>query len=311
MFQKQWTLLLIPEGETSVKQIRLSREVVRATIAAGLLLVSLMGTLLMGVLVRDRLSPPDERLMRKNALLTAELASIRQRLREMELSLADLSEQDRKFRVLAGLQPIDDDVLQAGTGGPGGGSLAADPLFRIDPEVGTAAYETSYDVNRLLSRARVLTVSMGEATDSLARKTERLRATPSILPVSGYISSAYSQKRWHPILQFPRPHEGLDIAAPTGTPILAAADGRVSFTGRKGDYGNTVEIDHGYGLVTRYAHASRILVSRGQRVKRGDKIAEVGKTGLAINPHLHYEVLEHGKPRNPSNFLFDRGVILD
>src|SRR5690606_35104869 len=99
-------------------------------------------------------------------------------------------------------------------------------------------------------------------------------------------------------------HEGLDIAARTGTPIRAAAAGTVTIARRNGNYGLLVEIKHGsYGFCTRYAHASKLLVKQGQTVKKGDIIAYVGSTGKSTGPHLHYEVRLHGKPVNPKNYL--------
>jgi murein DD-endopeptidase MepM/ murein hydrolase activator NlpD len=113
----------------------------------------------------------------------------------------------------------------------------------------------------------------------------------------------------HPLLHFARPHTGVDITAPIGTPIVAAARGRVRFVGQDKDYGLVVEIDHGYGLVTRYAHTSATLVHVGQHVERGDAIARVGQSGLADGPHLHYEVLVNGVPTNPTRYLLDLSVV--
>lgn len=98
-------------------------------------------------------------------------------------------------------------------------------------------------------------------------------------------------------------HEGVDFAAPVGTPILAAAGGIVITAEAHPQYGNMVELDHGNGLVTRYAHASRLTAKVGELVKRGQKVAEVGSTGHSTGPHLHFEVREHGIAKNPSNFL--------
>lgn len=94
-------------------------------------------------------------------------------------------------------------------------------------------------------------------------------------------------------------HAGVDIAAPTGTPIVAPFEGVVTFTGRKGGYGLTVIIDHGDGVATLYGHNSNILVSEGQRVEKGDLISKVGSTGRSSGPHLHYEVRKEGSPVNP------------
>ena len=106
------------------------------------------------------------------------------------------------------------------------------------------------------------------------------------------------------ILKVKRHHEGLDIAARQGTPIFAAADGIVKLARYNGGYGNCVYIDHIYGYETRYGHMNKILVRNGQKVKRGDKIGLVGRTGLAEGPHLHYEVRLNGEVLDPSQYYF-------
>jgi murein DD-endopeptidase MepM/ murein hydrolase activator NlpD len=101
-----------------------------------------------------------------------------------------------------------------------------------------------------------------------------------------------------------RPHRGVDIAAPAGTPILATAAGTVRFAGEgPRGYGLMVDVDHGFGIVSRFAHASRLLVRAGQHVEAGHRIALVGATGLATGPHLHYEVLVHGQRVDPASIL--------
>ena len=133
---------------------------------------------------------------------------------------------------------------------------------------------------------------------------------PSIMPTQGWLTSHFASLRRHPILQVSRPHEGIDITAEKGTPIEAAAAGVVTAAGWEAGYGNTVTIDHGYGIVTKYAHASRLMVRRGNRVGRGDKIALVGSTGLATGPHLHYEVHVNGRPVDPLRYVLPE-VITD
>jgi murein DD-endopeptidase MepM/ murein hydrolase activator NlpD len=107
----------------------------------------------------------------------------------------------------------------------------------------------------------------------------------------------------HPILHEVRPHTGIDLSAPTGTPIVAPAAGVVIKSERDGSYGNVIEIDHGNGIVTRYAHCSRLVVRRGQRVQRGDLIAAVGSTGLSVGPHLHYEIHVNGTAVDPLTYV--------
>ncbi len=121
-------------------------------------------------------------------------------------------------------------------------------------------------------------------------------------PVRGRITSGFGM-RFHPVLKRSRLHAGVDFGAPTGTPITAAAAGVVISSGYRGGYGYAVVIDHGGGVSTLYGHASRLFVSAGQRVTRGQKIAAVGSTGLSTGPHLHFEVRVNGKPVNPMSRL--------
>ncbi|MGZ8281353.1 MAG: peptidoglycan DD-metalloendopeptidase family protein [Allosphingosinicella sp.] len=122
-------------------------------------------------------------------------------------------------------------------------------------------------------------------------------------PVPGRITSNYGL-RMHPILRYSRMHRGLDFRAAHGTPILAAADGRIARAGWAGGYGRQVRIEHAGGLATSYSHMSRISVSPGTRVRRGQQIGTVGTTGLSTGPHLHYEMYRNGATINPRSVRF-------
>jgi murein DD-endopeptidase MepM/ murein hydrolase activator NlpD len=111
--------------------------------------------------------------------------------------------------------------------------------------------------------------------------------------------------RYHPILKYRRMHYGIDITAPSGTPIYATGDGSVKFVGRHGGYGNTVIIDHGYGYQTLYGHMKTISVKKYNRVKRGEIIGYVGNTGLSRAPHVHYEVIYNNKKIDPVNYFYN------
>lgn len=128
------------------------------------------------------------------------------------------------------------------------------------------------------------------------------RSTPKGWPARGWLSSHFG-KRKSPFNSRTVMHEGLDIAANTGTPVTATADGIVARVEYSPTYGNSIVVDHGYGYQTLYAHNSRNLVKVGQRIKRGERIAQVGNTGVSTGPHLHYEVHLNGVPINPRTFL--------
>jgi murein DD-endopeptidase MepM/ murein hydrolase activator NlpD len=174
--------------------------------------------------------------------------------------------------------------------------------------------DSPFDITRADSAstpAAIAAASAGAAaprgTAGRPRSASRPRATgedlsPSImesLPVVGEITSRFARSRRHPLLGVVRKHAGIDIAAAAGTPITAPAPGRVSFSGRKFGYGNVVDIDHGNGVLTRYAHCRALMVREGDEVAAGAVIATVGRSGLATAPHLHYEVLVRGKNVNP------------
>jgi murein DD-endopeptidase MepM/ murein hydrolase activator NlpD len=146
----------------------------------------------------------------------------------------------------------------------------------------------------------------GPSRPGTARRTESpaVASAPEMadmsgLPVLGRITSRFSASRRHPMLGVVRKHAGVDIAAPAGTPITAPRAGRVHFVGRKIGYGIVVELDHGNGVLTRYAHCRSASVEEGDIVHAGQQIATVGATGLATGPHLHFEVLVNGRNVNP------------
>jgi murein DD-endopeptidase MepM/ murein hydrolase activator NlpD len=156
--------------------------------------------------------------------------------------------------------------------------------------------------------------SVGAAIDDRGRQLTALQnliltrelarqIVPGGRPVeSGYISSLYGQ-RTDPFDGRNAFHQGLDFAGTAGTRVLAVADGIVSHAGVDGGYGRLIEITHGNGYVTRYAHNAKLLVQQGQTVKRGDPIALMGSTGRSTGPHLHFEVLRDGRPVNPLSFV--------
>jgi len=244
----------------------------------------------------------------RNQALEQELERFDDRIQTLEAALDQVAANDAKFRSIAGLEVIDPEVLQAGVGGPGLGSPVASPLWSVDSATAKTTFATSYDLSALERRARLLSESLEEATDSVLAHRDLLESTPSILPTAGWLSSRFSQARMHPIHNRPLPHEGVDISAPSDTPIFAAAKGRVIRAGWVVGYGLTVEIDHGFGYSTLYGHASTLIVQPGQEVLRGEMIARVGSTGISTSSHLHYEVRVNGVAEDPARYILPETV---
>jgi murein DD-endopeptidase MepM/ murein hydrolase activator NlpD len=303
MTEKKWTLLLLGDNPDGVRQFTLSTKVMKV-VGGGFAVAALLFLSLTTLLVFNGAAHLRARhLTQENDLLSQELAGFQARVDGLEGELTRLGEADSRVRLLAGLDATDEEILEVGIGGPGLDIPEATPLWALDSTMSKATFAVEYDLNALERRARLLRESLAEASDSLSAHNELLESTPSILPAAGVLSSRFSAARYHPIHHRELPHEGVDISATLGTPILAAAKGIVTFSGWMSGLGYMVEITHGYGYVTRYGHASKLLVQRGQEVTRGEVIAQVGSTGISTSPHLHYEVRIGGKAVNPMNYV--------
>ena len=308
MSERRWTLLLIPPGSGASKAVEVSQRLVK--LAATLALVFTLSALLLGYATVSRSVNLSRaaRLERENQLLATELGQLHGRLDGLNDTLQRIAERDTRIRLLANLEPIDPQVHLAGVGGPSVESPEGAALAHAGV-LGRHASEIQVDLNALIRRANLLARSFEEASDSLNAHSQRLTALPSIMPTTGWLSSAFSSMREHPVLHIARPHEGIDVTAPAGTPIEAPAAGIVTSAGWETGYGNTLTISHGYGITTRYAHTSKILVQTGQRVARGQQIALVGNSGLATGPHLHYEVHVNGRAVDPLRYVLPAAVV--
>jgi murein DD-endopeptidase MepM/ murein hydrolase activator NlpD len=217
--------------------------------------------------------------------------------------------------VLADIQDRDDQVYRT--------ILEADPV-PFEKRNPWFNFSTKYDsipqtetmllLKNIDLKTKHLLIKLAEGRKSLdtilqlaERKSDMLLHIPAICPLKNVysVTSGFGM-RYHPILKTLRPHTGVDITAPTGTPVFAAADGVVSAThpSYSSGYGICVLINHGYSYETLYAHLSKKIVYPGQKVKRGQLIGYVGSTGLSVGPHLHYEVWKNGKPVNPVFYFF-------
>ncbi len=162
------------------------------------------------------------------------------------------------------------------------------------------------DLNALAARIQDREIKLEVLEDLLLQRQLREDSKPSGRPVdAGWISSRYGWRR-DPFTGKKTLHKGLDFAGKTGSGIISVADGVVSWAGNKSGYGKTVEIRHGHGYLTRYAHNSELLVEVGQLVRQGQDIAEMGSSGRATGTHLHFEVIHDGKTVDPINFVKSR-----
>jgi len=208
----------------------------------------------------------------------------------------------KKMRIIANLDHSDEQDGLFGVGGPLPEDL--DPMLSFKEHSSTLVREMYDQVDQLIAAAEHQEKTFEFLLEQMQEQRNLLACTPAIRPAKGWTSSKFGY-RTSPFTNRKEFHKGMDIAAPKGTPVTATADGIVTYAGKKGLLGNLVVINHGYGFVTRYGHNSKILIKRGDRVKRGDIVAEVGNTGRSTGPHVHYEVRLNGVPVNPSNYIFN------
>ena len=293
MADRRWTVMVVPHGSDSPRSFSVSERAVRAAVYAGSVLAAVVivgfGTAVAttGRYISSAIRPTEANAMSSRPRDVAEVA---QRVASLRDTLDVIRKREAQIRLLAGLPSTDSAAAIAA-----GGDVAAGDSATAAP--------THADVETLIQRADLLSARFAAVTDSLELNTKRFASVPSIMPTAGWLTSQFSRARVHPLLHTTRPHEGIDVAAPMGAPIVAPASGTVTKVAYENGYGNVLEIDHGNGIVTRYAHCSRIDVRANQHVTRGQRIAAVGSTGLATGPHLHYELHINGKVVNPMTYV--------
>jgi murein DD-endopeptidase MepM/ murein hydrolase activator NlpD len=241
-----------------------------------------VGTLVR-LVVKDEFEQRD-RFLREN------LDAMARQVGEMQAKMMQLESLGERVSGLAGVNPGD---IKTSPGR--GGVLISGPSLSLDELQATLA-----DLERVGSqRSDLLTVMESRLFDQKIRKS----LVPTQQPVSGVSLGSAFGWRIDPITGRSALHTGLDFSADPGTPIVAAAGGVVVAQEYHVAYGNMIEIDHGNDLVSRYAHASRVFVKKGDLIKRGQRIAEVGNTGRSTGSHLHFEVLVQGVQQDPEKFL--------
>jgi hypothetical protein len=212
---------------------------------------------------------------------------------------------DNIYRVVLGAEPIDPSIREAGVGG----SERYADILEKDMVDNQLIKDLQEKVDKLRRKIYIESKSQDELVKLAENKEKQYASIPAIQPVSNKqlmaLASGFGM-RTHPIYKVRKMHTGIDFAASIGTPIYATADGKVVTVDIKySGYGKLVEIDHGFGYKTRYAHMHEFAVKQGQNVRRGDLIGYVGNTGLSTAPHLHYEVLINGAQVDPVHYFYN------
>jgi len=329
----RYSLIVVSDGTSPIRRLDVAKRSVRhAVIGAGVAALLLLGLVVDYVRVRiDHAELGQLRVLAQEQ--QARIDSFEGSVGALEEKLSLVEEFERKVRVIANLPGSvaagGAEVTEAGPDelgspspvvprdGQGGDEEFAPAVLDGAGRRGSAGPHgpegrrqgdrvglLRREAERLGLVADARALSLKDLVDELEDKHQRLASSPAIWPTRGWLTSGFG-KRISPFTGRRQFHAGIDIASARGTAVVAPARGRVEFVGAKGPLGNTLLIDHGYGVRTQYGHNDKILVKRGDVVERGQKIALVGNTGRSTGPHLHYTVEVNGKAVNPIDFIFD------
>ncbi|MCP5465024.1 MAG: M23 family metallopeptidase [Deltaproteobacteria bacterium] len=311
---KDYHIIVVPKDKSKTKTFKISALTLKVLLFTLILAVPLFFVAVFStihyqnkLIALKRNTYENQKLVENRKELIVKLSKLEKIIGVMDDSIAHLSE----------LMDIDPQSLKFGTG----------PIDELDlsifqdefadihvPEAGELVEQWTSEngqltVNkfnqkftRLNDQTRLLNRKLEEVFAQNKEKIHYVSATPSIMPVEGWITSEFGMRK-HPIGRNFKMHNGLDIASPMGTPVKAPAGGKVIFSGRSSGYGKMLVIEHGYGISTMYAHLSELYVKKGETVKRGEHVGDVGTTGFSTGPHLHYEVRVDGLPKDPLVFL--------
>ena len=291
MAKEFYTLIIVPHAKARFRRLHVSVRLTKWLAGLGLGAALVIGGILVHYVWITTEVYELRRLRTENRALRVKTEEYEQSAGQLRIKIDTLQNMVTKLGVMAGLEKTLPDTRVGGVGGAVSSESTAPTL---DP---AALHEMDRSVSALTARSARLEAFYQDQSVLLA-------STPSIWPVRGYLSAGFGN-RPDPFTGQRDFHPGLDISAPVGTKVQAPADGVVVSAGQKGGYGNSIIVDHGFGVVTRYGHLSGFNVTAGQRVKRGEVIGFVGDTGRSTAPHLHYEVWVRDQAQNPIHYILD------
>jgi murein DD-endopeptidase MepM/ murein hydrolase activator NlpD len=239
-------------------------------------------------------------LKKNNAILRDKFDQLLNQYKRLDERIAEISSQSHDLRLKANLEPVNVDQFV------GSGGNVFEPI-KISSLGGYENYIDRIDsyVNSISLKVKLEKNNYEEISSSFKENEKLFEILPAIRPCEGRIADDFGM-RMHPIFRIVRMHNGIDIITDTGTKVYAPGAGVVAYVGWRGGYGLTLEIEHGFGYRTIYAHLENVKVKQGQHLQRGDFIALSGNSGkLSTGPHLHYEVRNNGIALDPRNFIYD------
>lgn len=314
-----YTIMIVPEKTTQVRKILVPAWLVRlgaVAIAVTLVFVGVMvanyGYVMSQVGENNELKTENRRLRQSVQVFKGKMSTLEsamERVKTFSTRLKVITGAEDRGGVAALMKSIPDAAANTGAAKTVPAEVAAieaelDPRDPEHIELQTQYRELDLKITMMTAESLSLEQNLQDQYEHLVDQKAFLAALPTRKPAIGYYTSGFGTRR-APFGGKVKMHEGVDIANHPGTPIKATADGVVTFANTKAGYGQTVILDHGYGLQTWYAHTRAILVKNGQKILRGDTIALLGSTGRSTGPHCHYEVRVNGIPVDPLSYILE------
>jgi murein DD-endopeptidase MepM/ murein hydrolase activator NlpD len=240
-------------------------------------------------------------LKNENRILKSKLFEITDQYRDLQETLVDIDDKTENLRIAANLEPLSEDEKLLGVGG--GSFDNAIDFLSYSEELNLD--ETFQLIDKISRQIEFEKAQYQVIAKNMSYNEKLYESIPAIIPTHGDYTSSRFGMRIHPILKVRKMHAGMDFVTDVGTPVYAPGNGKVVSVRRNGGYGLEVTIDHGYGYRTKYAHLSKSLVKRWQKIERGQIIAKSGNSGLSTGPHLHYEISHNGRKLNPARFFIN------
>lgn len=302
MENRFFTILFLPSNPAKVKKLILSKLLIKS-LAVSALILMVTSTIIFFDYVNVKKKEIDlTSLKEQTKTQNVQLQTFADKINDMEKELVRLRSLDTKIRVLTNIEEESSPKSKAKSERISLGGMGGPEHTPLSFKEETVLKDMMVKLDELNAEAIAQENKFHELHTSIQDQKSLLASTPSIWPVRGYVSSGFGA-RVSPFDGSYEFHDGLDIVAPYGTPVTAAADGVVTVAGTYSDLGKAVFIDHGYGLVSKYGHLSKIMVHVGQTLKTGEAVGEVGSTGRSTGSHLHYEVTMNGSKVNPVKYL--------
>ena len=298
MAEKGYTILILTDISARARQLRISQRTLGGALVGATFALLAMSYLFYHYMTFQAKQGEIEQLRQ-----TVEAQrGVATRLQTMAEEVTRLRAFDHQIRRLAGMEEAESAMAM------GGGTVEFNKALAKGEQVEREKLvdQLYQDLQRLEREVALRAESMEAVTGYLTKQKDRLAATPSIWPTRGYVSSRFGP-RISPFTGRRQRHTGIDVAAARGTPILATADGIVTFSGRLAGYGRAIVITHGFGFKSFYGHNQKNKVRKGHRVKRGQVIGTVGNSGYSTGSHVHYEVIVKGTAINPLKYIIDKG----